>query len=225
MRLFGTESIGRRLRAFGAPSFRSERVLVARTDRRWSMWSWIRTRWRRHRAFHRRELAGDVEAGFSPFDHPDDVPQMPSRRAAHQVGMSMHVFHAEIISPQVLPLDVNQQLLAGAGNSRQPGWQFHPGRGETRTQMVYNNSHENMFMCYILSHSQRPSFRGPMSQSHAHDHGHDHDHDHDHIPDRDQRQRAQGPAVLFPDSASWSWRPSEACCRARWPCWPTRATC
>ena len=31
---------------------------------------------RRHRAFHRRELAGDVEAGFSPFDHPDDVSQM-----------------------------------------------------------------------------------------------------------------------------------------------------
>jgi len=25
-------------------------------------------------ALHRRELAGDVEAGFFSFDHPDDVP-------------------------------------------------------------------------------------------------------------------------------------------------------
>ncbi len=77
---------------------------------------------RRHRAFHRRELAGDVEAGFSPFDHPDDVPQMPlgALEPLHQVGMGgvlMHVFHAEIISPQggYCHWMLDQRLLARRG--------------------------------------------------------------------------------------------------------------
>ena len=44
---------------------------------------------RRHRAFHRRELAGDVKAGLTTFDHADDVPKMAlgAFESLHKVGV------------------------------------------------------------------------------------------------------------------------------------------
>ena len=43
----------------------------------------------RHRAFPRRELAGDVETGFATFDHPYDVPKMTigAFQPLHEIGM------------------------------------------------------------------------------------------------------------------------------------------
>lgn len=43
----------------------------------------------RHRAFHLRELAGDVETGFATFDHPYDVPKMTigAFQPLHEIGM------------------------------------------------------------------------------------------------------------------------------------------
>ena len=43
----------------------------------------------RDRAFHRRELAGDVETGFPTFDHPYDVPKMTigAFQPLHEIGM------------------------------------------------------------------------------------------------------------------------------------------
>lgn len=44
---------------------------------------------RRHRAFHCRELAGDVKAGLVPFDHPDNVPKVAfgALEPLHKIGM------------------------------------------------------------------------------------------------------------------------------------------
>ena len=88
---------------------------------------------RRHRAFHRRELAGDVEAGFSPSIIPMTCRRCPSARLSRftrsgWVVCLAHVFHAEIISPGgYCHWMLDQRLLAGRGNGRRARLRQLPG--------------------------------------------------------------------------------------------------
>ena len=125
---------------------------------------------RRHRAFHRRELAGDVEAGFSPSIIPMTCRRCPSARLSRftRSGWVVCFSMSSMLKsyPQgILPLDVRSTAACQAGE-----WSPSQAKAIARSgipavvrrehKCVQQFTRKHVHVLYFC-HSQRPSFPRP----------------------------------------------------------------